>query len=203
MLSCFSLARDDFCWESGDSHHTLTNPGLGAGLARRVLLSGGWGSGSYHPLLISVPVLTALALATPHRAAGIKPSPFALCVWKDSPAFLLPFCVCSSANATPEFEGRGGDELGTEIANTLYRIFHNKSSVDLEALCVSPREHCWVLYVDVLVGTAPHRGPETRPAGFPSRRFSLPKGTLSTSGVRLGGKRLVSCRRFFVLFFFN
>ncbi|XP_076773996.1 exosome complex component RRP42 isoform X2 [Arvicanthis niloticus] len=58
------------------------------------------------------------------------------------------FC---SANATPEFEGRGGDDLGTEIANTLYRIFNNKSSVDLRSLCISPREHCWVLYVDVLL----------------------------------------------------
>lgn len=58
---------------------------------------------------------------------------------------------CSSANATPEFEGRGGDDLGTEIANTLYRIFNNKSSVDLKSLCISPREHCWILYVDVLV----------------------------------------------------
>ncbi|KAK7806920.1 hypothetical protein U0070_026063, partial [Myodes glareolus] len=56
-----------------------------------------------------------------------------------------------SANATPEFEGRGGDDLGTEIANTLYRIFNNKSSVDLRSLCISPREHCWVLYVDVLL----------------------------------------------------
>ncbi|XP_045712554.1 exosome complex component RRP42 isoform X2 [Phyllostomus hastatus] len=63
----------------------------------------------------------------------------------------LEFFVDCSANATPEFEGRGGDDLGTEIANTLYRIFHNKSSVDLEALCISPREHCWVLYVDVLL----------------------------------------------------
>ncbi|GAB5567982.1 exosome complex component RRP42 isoform X1 [Prionailurus iriomotensis] len=57
----------------------------------------------------------------------------------------------SSANATPEFEGRGGDDLGTEIANTLYRIFNNKSSVDLKSLCISPREHCWILYVDVLL----------------------------------------------------
>ncbi|XP_073757153.1 exosome complex component RRP42 isoform X1 [Callorhinus ursinus] len=56
-----------------------------------------------------------------------------------------------SANATPEFEGRGGDDLGTEIANTLYRIFNNKSSVDLQSLCISPREHCWILYVDVLL----------------------------------------------------
>nr|XP_016853348.1 PREDICTED: exosome complex component RRP42 [Anolis carolinensis] len=63
----------------------------------------------------------------------------------------LEFFVDCSANATPEFEGRGGEELGTEIANTLYRIFDNESSVDLKLLCISPREHCWVLYVDVLV----------------------------------------------------
>nr|XP_058144795.1 exosome complex component RRP42 isoform X3 [Dasypus novemcinctus] len=63
----------------------------------------------------------------------------------------LEFFVDCSASATPEFEGRGGDDLGTEIANTLYRIFHNKSSVDLKSLCISPREHCWVLYVDVLL----------------------------------------------------
>uniref|UniRef100_A0A2K5DL11 Exosome component 7 n=1 Tax=Aotus nancymaae TaxID=37293 RepID=A0A2K5DL11_AOTNA len=63
----------------------------------------------------------------------------------------LEFFVDCSANATPDFEGRGGDDLGTEIANTLYRIFNNKSSVDLKTLCISPREHCWVLYVDVLV----------------------------------------------------
>ncbi|KAM6169365.1 exosome complex component RRP42 [Rhynchocyon petersi] len=63
----------------------------------------------------------------------------------------LEFFVDCSANATPEFEGRGGDELGTEIANTLYRIFNNKSSVDLKSLCISPQEHCWILYVDVLL----------------------------------------------------
>lgn len=59
--------------------------------------------------------------------------------------------LSSSANATPEFEGRGGEELGTEIANTLYRVFSSESSVDLKSLCINPREHCWVIYVDVLV----------------------------------------------------
>lgn len=63
----------------------------------------------------------------------------------------LEFFVDCSANATPEFEGRGGDELGTEIANTLYRIFNNKGSIDLKSLCISTREHCWILYVDVLL----------------------------------------------------
>uniref|UniRef100_A0A5F9CY57 Exosome component 7 n=1 Tax=Oryctolagus cuniculus TaxID=9986 RepID=A0A5F9CY57_RABIT len=62
----------------------------------------------------------------------------------------VEFFVDCSANATPEFEGRGGDDLGTEIANTLARIF-NKGSLDLKSLCISPREHCWVLYVDVLL----------------------------------------------------
>ncbi|NXT02273.1 EXOS7 protein, partial [Jacana jacana] len=63
----------------------------------------------------------------------------------------LEFFVDCSANATPEFEGRGGEELGTEIANTLYRVFSCESSVDLKSLCINPREHCWVLYVDVLL----------------------------------------------------
>lgn len=65
--------------------------------------------------------------------------------------FRLLLLTTSSANATPEFEGRGGDELGTELSNTLYKVFNNKHSVDLKSLCISAGEHCWVLYVDVLV----------------------------------------------------
>lgn len=67
--------------------------------------------------------------------------------------FIVSFCAfnVSSANATPEFEGRGGEELGTELSNTLYKVFNNKCSVDLKSLCISAGEHCWVLYVDVLV----------------------------------------------------
>uniref|UniRef100_A0A8B9VLB5 Ribosomal RNA-processing protein 42 n=1 Tax=Anas zonorhyncha TaxID=75864 RepID=A0A8B9VLB5_9AVES len=65
--------------------------------------------------------------------------------------FFFPLSLSSSANATPEFEGRGGEELGTEIANTLYRVFSSEGSVDLKSLCINPREHCWVLYVDVLL----------------------------------------------------
>ena len=79
--------------------------------------------------------------------------------------------LCSSASAAPEFEGRGGDDLGTEIANTLYRIFNNKSSIDLKSLCISPREHCWVLYVDVLVGLTPLRRPRPTSVGNPWARF--------------------------------
>lgn len=66
--------------------------------------------------------------------------------------FSLLFIIKSSANATPEFEGRGGEELGTELSNTLYKVFNNKNSIELKSLCISAGEHCWVLYVDVLVG---------------------------------------------------
>ncbi|KFP84393.1 PREDICTED: exosome complex component RRP42, partial [Acanthisitta chloris] len=63
----------------------------------------------------------------------------------------LEFFVDCSSSATPEFEGRGGEELGIDIANTLYRVFSCENSVDLKSLCINPREHCWVLYIDVLV----------------------------------------------------
>ncbi|TTP27309.1 Exosome complex exonuclease RRP42 [Bagarius yarrelli] len=63
----------------------------------------------------------------------------------------LEFFVDCSANATPEFEGRGGEELGVELSNSLYKVFNNYHSLDLRRLCICPGEHCWVLYVDVLV----------------------------------------------------
>ncbi|KAM4549502.1 exosome complex component RRP42-like [Fundulus diaphanus] len=46
---------------------------------------------------------------------------------------------------------RGGEELGTELSNTLYKVFNNEHSLDLRSLWISPGEHCWVLYVDVLL----------------------------------------------------
>ncbi|XP_062846351.1 exosome complex component RRP42 [Trichomycterus rosablanca] len=63
----------------------------------------------------------------------------------------LEFFVDCSANATPEFEGRGGEELGVELSNTLYKVFNNRHSLDLKSLCICSGEHCWVLYVDVLL----------------------------------------------------
>ncbi|XP_061197232.1 exosome complex component RRP42-like [Saccostrea echinata] len=63
----------------------------------------------------------------------------------------LEFFVDCSANATPVFEGRGGEELAAEIGNILTRTYDCPSCFDLEALCIIPEEQCWVLYVDVLL----------------------------------------------------
>ena len=57
----------------------------------------------------------------------------------------------SSANATPKFEGRGGEELATEISTFLSRAYSNLNCLDLKSLCVVPRLHTWILYIDVLV----------------------------------------------------
>ena len=59
--------------------------------------------------------------------------------------------VCSSANATPAFEGRGGEELATEITNFLYRAYSASTVLDVTSLCLQTGKLCWVLYVDVLV----------------------------------------------------
>lgn len=63
----------------------------------------------------------------------------------------LEFFVDCSANATPEFEGRGGEELATEISNMLARAYDCPSCLDLRKLCVVAGKQCWVIYVDVLL----------------------------------------------------
>lgn len=83
----------------------------------------------------------------------------------------IEFFVDCSANATPEFEGRGGEELGTEIAHMLSKSYQSPNAFDLKKLCIlehTKYEHfysdhklpintpfsvcrCWKLYVDILI----------------------------------------------------
>ena len=64
--------------------------------------------------------------------------------------FLFP----SSANASPEFEGRGGEELAAEFSRALERSYNHQSAVDLHSLIIIPGQQCWVLYIDALVSLA-------------------------------------------------
>jgi len=57
----------------------------------------------------------------------------------------------SSANATPEFEGRGGEELANQIAKFLHQAYSSSETLNLTELCVLPNLQCWVLYIDILV----------------------------------------------------
>ncbi|KAK3732056.1 hypothetical protein RRG08_026443 [Elysia crispata] len=63
----------------------------------------------------------------------------------------LDFFIDCSANATPAFEGRGGEDLGSEISAMLTRAYSCPSAVDFHSLCVLPGQQCWLLYVDVLL----------------------------------------------------
>lgn len=60
----------------------------------------------------------------------------------------IEFFVDCSANATPAFVGRGGEDLATEISNGLSKAY---SSFPLEKLCILERLQCWKLYVDILI----------------------------------------------------
>ncbi|XP_072945632.1 exosome complex component RRP42 [Epargyreus clarus] len=63
----------------------------------------------------------------------------------------IEFFVDCSANATPEFEGRGGEQLAYCISNMLKEAFHSRQAFDLKQLCILKGKQCWKLYVDILI----------------------------------------------------
>ncbi|XP_017778507.1 PREDICTED: exosome complex component RRP42 [Nicrophorus vespilloides] len=75
----------------------------------------------------------------------------------DSPTLEQPklgkieFFVDCSANATPDFEGRGGDNLATEISNCLSSAYKSSTAFDAGKLCILKGSKCWKLYVDILL----------------------------------------------------
>ncbi|KAF4531763.1 hypothetical protein B566_EDAN017131 [Ephemera danica] len=56
-----------------------------------------------------------------------------------------------SANATPQFEGKGGDELATSLASLLARAYQSKAAFDLRPLSIIKGSKCWKLCVDILL----------------------------------------------------
>ena len=61
----------------------------------------------------------------------------------------LVFAADCSANASPAFEGRGGEELAAELVTILSNSF--QPCLDLKCLCISPGKSVWVLTVDILI----------------------------------------------------
>lgn len=55
----------------------------------------------------------------------------------------------SSANATPAFEGRGGEQLAAELSRFL-SLAHNPV-FNLSKLCIVSGQSCWKLFVDILI----------------------------------------------------
>lgn len=63
----------------------------------------------------------------------------------------LEFFVDCSANATPQFEGRGGEDLAIEIAGVLRTAYQSPAAFDYEQLCILPGQKCWKVFVDILI----------------------------------------------------
>ena len=73
-------------------------------------------------------------------------------------AGLIKFHVECSPVASPAFRGRGGEELGSELARSLERSFYvgpttpsSMAPIDLTALKIVSGKTCWILYIDALV----------------------------------------------------
>jgi len=63
----------------------------------------------------------------------------------------IEFFVDCSANASPAFEGRGGDNLAADISRVLSSAYASPDVFDLRDLCILNSKTCWILYVDILV----------------------------------------------------
>ncbi|PZC85700.1 hypothetical protein B5X24_HaOG215970 [Helicoverpa armigera] len=63
----------------------------------------------------------------------------------------IEFFVDCSANATPQFEGRGGEQLAVGISNLLQSAYHSSQAFDLKQLCILEGKQCWKLCVDILI----------------------------------------------------
>lgn len=63
----------------------------------------------------------------------------------------IEFFVDCSANAAPEFEGRGGEDLATVISATLSRAYSHPRCLDLTTLGIIKGQKCWVIYIDILI----------------------------------------------------
>lgn len=59
----------------------------------------------------------------------------------------IEFYVDCSANASLDFEGRGGEELALEISNCLAIAYSSSNAFDLKSLCILPKHQCWKLFV--------------------------------------------------------
>ena len=69
---------------------------------------------------------------------------------KDEPNLgLVEFCADFSANASPAFEGHGGEDIVNELIAVLCNSV--EPAIDRGCLCVTPGRSVWTLYVDILV----------------------------------------------------
>jgi len=63
----------------------------------------------------------------------------------------IKFLVDCSPTASPDFEGRGGDELAEKICRILSIAYDKSGTIDLKTLCIKSQKYCYIVNVDILV----------------------------------------------------
>lgn len=110
----------------------------------------------FRPMELETNVIASASGSSRFRVAnsdvivGIKPEidvPFA----EKPNEGKIEFFVDCSANATLDFEGRGGEELALEISNCLRIAYSSPHAFDLKSLCILPKHQCWKLYIDIFI----------------------------------------------------
>jgi len=62
---------------------------------------------------------------------------------------IVEISVDCSANASPKFEGRGGEDLAQELVFILSNAI--TPAIDRRSLCISEGHKVWIIYIDVLI----------------------------------------------------
>uniref|UniRef100_F1L2L6 Ribosomal RNA-processing protein 42 n=1 Tax=Ascaris suum TaxID=6253 RepID=F1L2L6_ASCSU len=110
----------------------------------------------YRPIIVETGVLATtngsarVRLASTDLLIGVKAE---LTVVEDFEHYRnrINFFVDCSANATPLFVGRGGEDLAVEVTSALDVAYDNPYVLpDLKKLILSPM-HAWKLYVDIVI----------------------------------------------------
>lgn len=61
----------------------------------------------------------------------------------------VEFAADCSANASPVFEGRGGEAIANDLVAILTHSF--VPTIDLKSLCLNPGKSVWLISIDILI----------------------------------------------------
>lgn len=65
--------------------------------------------------------------------------------------FIFYYLPSSCPSASPEYEGRGADDLNIKLASVIEQLMLSSDFINLSSLCLIPKRQCWILYIDALV----------------------------------------------------
>jgi len=118
--------------------------------------SDGRSASDYRPIRVETGVLSTtlgsarVRLATTDVLVGVKAEIDTIDCKQTEPKGRIRFFVDCSANATPLFAGKGGEDMAELVSSALTDAYDNTLALDLRKLVVSATK-AWTIFVDVVV----------------------------------------------------